>query len=108
MSDREPERRHGPRIPMQLWVEQTGPDGTYFNYTANLSTGGMFLDHTIPHPIGTIVQLQFLLPDEPNPIRVRAKIVSAETRDAMGMGLTFVDVPADVSARIAKFIADNG
>ena len=93
---------------MQLWVEQTGPGGTYFNYSANLSKFGMYLDHTIPHPVGTIVQLQFALPDETDPIRVRAKIVNAEIGDVMGMGLTFVDAPADVTARIEKFIAKNG
>ena len=105
MPDRE--RRQGPRIPTQLWVEQTGPGGTYFNYTANLSTGGMYLDHTVPHPIGTIVQLEFKLPDDEAPIRVRAKIVSAPT-DTLGMGLHFLDVPAPIAARIQAFIAKNG
>ncbi|HZS38232.1 MAG TPA: PilZ domain-containing protein [Polyangia bacterium] len=105
----ERERRHGPRMPVQMWVEETSAEGTYFNHSANLSAGGIYLEKTIPHPVGTVVQLQFTLPGDPAPIRVRAKIVAAMTGDdRVGMGLNFVDAAPDVVRRINKYIDDAG
>ena len=78
---------------VQMWVEESSPDGTYFQRSANLSEGGIFLEKTIPHPVGTVVSLQFTLPDDPTPMKVHAEIVNAASDDAeLGMGLKFVDL----------------
>jgi uncharacterized protein (TIGR02266 family) len=96
-------------MPVQMWVEETSAQGTYFNHSANLSAGGMYLEKTIPHPVGTVVQLQFTLPGEDAPIRVRAEIVAAVAGDQqVGMGLHFVDAPAEVVTRIRSYIAAAG
>ncbi len=88
-----------------MWVEETSSDGTYFNHSGNLSTGGIYLEKTIPHSIGTRVQLEFTLPGDEQPIRVRAEIVGAQADDEkFGMSLQFVDAPADVKERIRGFV----
>ncbi len=93
-------------MPVQMWVEETSAQGTYFNHSSNLSTGGIYLEKTVPHPVGTVVQLQFTLPGEEAPIRVRGKIVGAVAGDErLGMALNFVDAEPDVVARIRKYIA---
>ena len=41
------ERREGPRIPIEMWVEETTASERYFRRAGNLSRGGLGLDHTI-------------------------------------------------------------
>jgi uncharacterized protein (TIGR02266 family) len=107
------ERRRTMRVPVQMFVEESpvsseGPEATYFQRSSNLSPSGMFLENTVPHPVGTRVALQFTLPGENSPIRVQAEIVSAlEGEEHMGMGLRFVNPPAEVQTRITAFIAQH-
>jgi uncharacterized protein (TIGR02266 family) len=104
----ESDRRTGIRIPVQMWVEEQSKDGLYFQRSANLSAGGIFLEKTIPHPIGTQVMLQFTLPQEEQPIRVRGEIVNAAAEEGeLGMGIKFLDLPADAVARIQRFVSDR-
>ena len=80
----------------------------YFQRAANLSEGGIFLEKTIPHPVGTQVTLQFTLPDDASPIRVQGEIVNAKATDGeLGMGLRFVDLPEELAARIRRFVSDR-
>jgi len=50
------ERRHGARVPVQIWVEEKTERELYFQRSANISTGGIYLENTIPHPVGTLLQ----------------------------------------------------
>jgi uncharacterized protein (TIGR02266 family) len=107
------ERRRTMRVPVQMFVEESplttsGPEATYFQRSSNLSPSGMFLENTVPHPVGTRVALQFTLPGDRLPIRVQAEIVSAlEGDEQMGMGLRFVDPSKEVQQRITAFIAQH-
>jgi uncharacterized protein (TIGR02266 family) len=107
------ERRRTMRVQVQMFVEESpvetdGPDATYFQRSSNLSPSGMFLENTIPHPVGTRVALQFTLPGDGAPIRVQAEIVSAlDGEEQMGMGLRFLNPPADVQKRLDAFIAEH-
>jgi len=91
-----------------MWVEESSPDGMYFQRAANLSEGGIYLERTIPHPVGTRVTLQFSLPGDAAPIRVQGEIVNPQLGDGgLGMGLRFVDLPPDVAARIRRLVSDQ-
>jgi uncharacterized protein (TIGR02266 family) len=98
------ERRESPRIPVEMWVEESTERELYFQRSGNLSIGGIFLENTIPHPKGTVVNLQFTLPGDTQPIRVRGEIVNAASSDELGMGIKFVDVAPDVERRIGEFV----
>ena len=98
------ERRASPRIPIVMWVEERSEQGRYFRRSGNLSRGGLRLDHTIPLPIGTVVHLSFTLPGDTSPVEVAARIVSAAAGEALGMGVTFVEVSAEAQARIDGFL----
>ena len=50
------ERRSGSRVPVQIWVEEKTERELYFQRSANLSLGGIYLENTIPHPVGTRVR----------------------------------------------------
>src|SRR5258708_35406352 len=99
------ERRRTMRVPVQMFVEESplepgGPAATYFQRSSNLSPSGMFLENTVPHPVGTRVALQFTLPGDGSPIRVQAEIVGAPISsgggEPMGMARRFPYASAGV------------
>jgi uncharacterized protein (TIGR02266 family) len=105
------ERRRTMRVPVQMFVEESPleeVEAKYFQRSSNLSQSGIFLENTLPHPVGTRVALQFTLPGESSPIRVQAEIVSALDGEAqLGMGLRFVNPSAEVQQRLSAFIAQH-
>jgi len=103
-TDTTPDRRESPRIPVEMWVEESTERELYFQRSGNLSSGGIFLENTIPHPKGTVVNLQFTLPGDTVPLKVRGEIVNAAASDELGMGIKFVDMEPDVERRIAEFV----
>jgi uncharacterized protein (TIGR02266 family) len=98
------ERRETPRIPVEMWVEESTERELYFQRSANISVGGIFLENTIPHPKGTVVNLQFTLPGDTVPIKVRGEIVNAAASDELGMGIKFLEVEVSAERRIADFV----
>lgn len=94
---------------MQIWVEEKTDRELYFQRSANLSAGGIYLENTIPHPVGTRVTLRFTLPGEDDKIEVRAEVAAAIAgEEEFGMGLKFVDLGDGVVERIEKYIARTG
>ncbi|MEK6606711.1 MAG: TIGR02266 family protein [Myxococcota bacterium] len=99
------ERRIARRIPIELWVEEKSDRELYFQHAANISEGGLFLERTIPRPTGTIVTLEFTLPDAPAKVRVRGEIAnSGGDGEQLGMGVRFVDLDDSIRARIRRLI----
>jgi uncharacterized protein (TIGR02266 family) len=100
------ERRQGNRVPVQIWVEEKTDRELYFQRSANLSTGGIYLENTIPHPVGTRVNLRFQLPGDADKIEVKAEVAAAIAgEEEFGMGLKFVDLGADIADKIKQYIA---
>lgn len=100
------ERRHGSRVPVQIWVEEKTERELYFQRSANISTGGIYLENTIPHPVGTIVTLRFSLPGDEEKFEVRAQVAAAIAgEEEFGMGLKFVELGDGVAEKIQQYIA---
>ena len=85
-----------------MWVEEQHDRTTYYQRTANVSLGGVYLDGTLPHPRGTEVTLRLELPGAGAPVTQRARVVSDRVGEAPGMHLQFVD---EVDDRLAAFLA---
>ena len=102
------ERREGRRIPIEMWVEETTDSERYFRRADNLSRGGLGLDHTIPLPLGTIVNLTFTLPGDASPVQISGEIVSAAGPDELRMGVKFIRITNDARARIDAYLARVG
>ncbi len=99
------ERRTSARIPVEMWVEESTDRELYFQRGANLSVGGIFLERTIPHARGTVVSLQFTLPNDTSPIKVKGEIVNVgEASNELGMGIKFLDLAEGDKQRIQAFI----
>src|SRR3954454_6036916 len=100
MSQPSEERRGGPRIPIEMWVEETTGSERYFRRAGNLSKGGLRLEHTIPLPVGTTVNLTFTLPGDTAPVQISGEIVSAAGPDELRMGVKFTNPSPDAQAKI--------
>jgi type IV pilus assembly protein PilZ len=98
------ERRRHARMPVEMWVEDVTDGGVVHRRAGNLSKGGLYLDQTIPLPIGSKVKLRFTLPEESAALTVNGQIVSINSRDRLGMGVKFTDVDVNVQQRIDNFI----
>jgi uncharacterized protein (TIGR02266 family) len=101
----EEDRRHETRMPIELWVEEESDDASYFQHSANLSRGGLYLDNSVPHPVGTAMLIRFTLPGEAMPIETKAVIVQIEAHGGFGMHLKFDGMAEADVARIDAFIA---
>jgi uncharacterized protein (TIGR02266 family) len=102
------ERRLGPRIPIEMWVEETTASERYFRRAGNLSRGGLGLDHTIPLPLGTVVNLTFTLPGDSNPVQISGEIVSTAGPEELRMGVKFIDISDEARSRIDAYLARVG
>lgn len=101
------ERRGERRIPIEMWVEELLGEDRYFQRSANLSLGGIYLEGTIPHPRGTIVNLKFTLPGDTDAIKVRGEIVGEPDEDRLGMNVKFLslDETPGLTDRLKSFLA---
>ena len=99
------ERRQAPRVGVQIWVEEATEHERYFQHSADLSTGGIYLKNTIPRPVGTVVSLSFSLPGSPEKFETKAEVVGAIAGDKeMGMSLKFLDLAPAHIEQIRRFI----
>ena len=99
------ERRTSQRLPVEMWVEEASDRELYFQRSANISEGGIFLERTIPHTLGTEVSLRFTLPGDEEAIRVKGEIVNVnEDQPGLGMGIKFHDLSDTARTRILAFI----
>jgi hypothetical protein len=108
MSQPTEERRGGPRIPIEMWVEETTGSERYFRRAGNLSRGGLRLEHTIPLPVGTVVNLTFTLPGDKTAIAISGEIVSAAGPDELRMGVKFIKPSPRALAQIDAYLARVG
>ena len=102
------ERRQTARIPLEMWVEETTENERYFRRAGNLSRGGLRLDHTIPLPQGTQVNLTFTLPGDSEPVAVSGEIVSTAGPEDLRMGVKFLKVGEAARAQIDRYLSVRG
>jgi uncharacterized protein (TIGR02266 family) len=91
-----------------MWVEETTGSERYFRRAGNLSRGGLRLEHTIPLPVGTSVNLTFTLPGDKAPIEVTGEIVSAAPPEDLRMGVKFTNLSQDAKSKIEAFLSRAG
>jgi uncharacterized protein (TIGR02266 family) len=99
------DRRHAVRAPIDMWMEESKGNELYFRRTGNLSSGGVYFEQSIPHPLGTHVSLRFSLPGQDYVIETTAEIVNTPgDKDGLGMGVRFLEMSDDARKRIDAFV----
>ena len=97
------ERRTNRRLPIRVMVEYETTEDFLFDYTANVSIGGMFIATGQPLQLGTRFRMRFRLPERKKPIETYAVVrwvVEPENTSGMqaGMGVQFEELqPKDLS-----------
>jgi uncharacterized protein (TIGR02266 family) len=102
------ERRLSQRVPVTMWVEEITDGTQVFRRAGNLSVGGLYLDKTIPMPMGTVVNLRFTLPGQTEPLHIGGTIVSIDPDLELGMGVKFSTIDDASRLRIEKYLAAFG
>ena len=102
---RQSDRRRAVRAPIDLWMEESKGNELYFRRTGNLSAGGVYFEQSIPHPLGTRVNLKFSLPGQDRVIETLAEIVNTPgDKDGLGMGVRFIDLDDTDRTRIESYV----
>ena len=71
----------------------------YFRRAGNLSRGGLRLEHTIPLPIGTIVNLTFTLPGDTGAGAGLGRDCLSAGAEELRMGVKFIDLTPEAQAQ---------
>jgi len=103
--------RQALRSPITV-LHTDAPDGhkTFFGYAKNLSKSGMMIGTINPREPGSQFWVEFLLPEPVNRLaRCHCEVVwqrrySRENQYDPGMGLRFLDLPADMAKAIDDWI----
>jgi type IV pilus assembly protein PilZ len=110
------EKRRQPRIPVYVKVDykvdMLRDDAEYSDYSININRDGLFLTSRSPLTPGTIVNLQFALPEDARVIKVAGRVVwitrefedKVGGRDEPGMGIEFQDIDPEARARIDSLV----
>ncbi len=75
--------------------------------TLNVSSNGILVETESPLVIGRTVEIEFLLPGDPAPVRATARVVRRTSElDLLhpAFGVRFVDMPEEDQARIETFV----
>lgn len=96
------DRRGAKRVSLVTQMRTIVDGETMVGYTRDISTGGVFVETENPPPKGTEVTLRFKLAPESPILEARAAV--AYSMPGEGMGLRFLDPPAELRRLIATFV----
>lgn len=108
------ERRESERIQNKLRVEFKGVKDFLFEYSENISKGGIFLKSKETLPVGTKITLEISLPEKKEPITVTGTVahsVSFEEHQRLntthyGMGIKFDNFTKKDEENFFKYISE--
>ncbi len=97
------------RFDLEVAVDIASDHNFFTGFSCNLSGGGLFVATHNVSPVGTLLEISFLLPGSDAPIVAQVEVrwvreQNTESDSPPGMGLRFLTVDADSSARIQDFI----
>lgn len=110
LASEEHDRRKSPRTPVVIPVDYSTVDDFFSEFTTNVNEGGMFVGTDQPHPIDTVVTLQFQLPGGNDPCAVTGRVVwvreLADDEGPRGMGIEFETLDDLTRSRINDLVRD--
>lgn len=102
------------RIPLIQRARITTSAGTEDVFMMDLGLRGVFVERTLPLPVGEELRLEFLLPGNEIPIRVRCRVAWWHAPEHAllskslppGMGLEFVEMDDRGTERVRVYVED--
>lgn len=108
------ESRHArahPRAPLAVKVHYTTPEGKAFDgLTGGIGGGGLFIESSMPLPVGSEVHIQFALPDRPlDTIHASGKVCWVRAKPDRftlypGMGVQFTDIDPHAREHVMELV----
>ena len=99
------ERRRSPRAPVVVRVEYSTVDAFFSDFSRDLNEGGIFIETDRPLEPESEVHLQFRIPGDDEPLRVRGRVAwSARGGPRSGMGVEFEALPPEARERINDLV----
>jgi uncharacterized protein (TIGR02266 family) len=97
------------RFDMEVAVDIASDHNFFTGFSCNLSGGGLFVATHSVSPVGTLLEISFLLPGSDAAIVAQVEVrwvreLNDQSDCPPGMGLRFLTVDAESSARIQDFI----
>jgi type IV pilus assembly protein PilZ len=109
-----PESRTQPRVALVAKVRYCIPGGKRIDSNAvGIGLGGMFIETSIPHPVGTQLEVEFALPDRPTDwLEVKGTVAwvcpkADQYTLSPGMGIRFGDLSMTVRDRLTELVNSN-
>lgn len=106
------EQRKSPRRPLRMRLDYKHESGAnfLFEYTQNISRGGIFIETLQPLPVGTNVVMRFTPPGEEGEIYVEGRVAwvnavrSGEENTNPGMGIQFKNLSDENKDLISRMV----
>ena len=104
------------RKPLNIIIRLSGEmaEGIMHLPSSDVSVGGVFIESDLIFEIGEIVDMEFCLPGEKEPIKVKGQVVRAnkervEKGDPImpGMGVRFIDLSSEGKERIRQYLSQG-
>jgi uncharacterized protein (TIGR02266 family) len=100
-----------PRAPLALKVKYNTKEGTrYDGLTGGIGGGGMFIESSLPLPVGSEISVEFSLPDRPLEfIQAKAKVAWVRAKPDRftlypGMGVQFTDISQKARQSVMELV----
>jgi type IV pilus assembly protein PilZ len=101
------DRRKSQRADLVVRVDYQTVDELFSDFARDINEGGIFVETTTPHPLGTLVDLQFRLPGGDEPIRIKGTVVrvaEGEDGESPGLGIEFENLDGPTRHRINELV----
>jgi uncharacterized protein (TIGR02266 family) len=105
--------RAAERYDLEVKVDLESDHNFYTGLTQNISAGGLFIATHALRKIGDRITLKFTLPGNAEPVSVETEVRWIRENTALmraegtGMGVRFINLSAEASAAINKFLQDR-
>ncbi|PIQ89588.1 MAG: hypothetical protein COV72_02295 [Candidatus Omnitrophica bacterium CG11_big_fil_rev_8_21_14_0_20_42_13] len=93
------DKRRYSRYDITIPVDCSGMHFLQSRKSRNISLGGIFIDTNMPEQPGTTIEMVFLFKEDWGRVKLKGRVVWAGDG---GMGVEFIDPPADFIARIKE------
>jgi len=104
----EQERRSRPRVAISVDVDFSSESNFYTGRTRDISVGGLFIETAVGLPVGSEIALRLRLSGRE--FSVHAEVTWAlldPSGTQIGVGVRFLDLPADARATIDAFMKER-
>ena len=98
------DRRIAARIPVALRAQYRSSAVVVDGVVGDLSRTGMFFRTDAADQLGSSGEIEMDLPDQDEPVRLRATVVRIDGGEEPGMGFEFRAMPSDVRLPLANFM----